>query len=279
MLRNVSPTLKFVLLTFLIAYTVGYGLLWLWPSSSGLASQYLPRIGVVYAPAIAAMLVTGREGIGGLLRKLDPRGQWLWVPLLLATGVVCTAAAALVVGVKPRDLTHTAQAWPLFAAHALLQFVFAGCGEELGWRGWLLPQLMTRHRTVVATMIVAAIWGCWHAFILLSGLRTASTFLFGVFGLSFLFTALWQRVNGNIFVLAVAHASVNAPLSLLSQQSVIDAAFVLYGLLGLVVLIWMLTRSNRVLPPSDRQILETVAIAETTSIAATSPAQSPPPEP
>ncbi len=272
-LRRIDPTLKFVLLTFLIAYTVGYGLLWLWPPASGLARQYLPRTGVVYAPAIAALLVTGREGAGSLLRKLNPRGQWLWVPVLLTAGVVCIVVASLVVGVKPGDLARTAHAWPLFAAHALLQFVFAGCGEELGWRGWLLPQLMTRHRAIVATMIVAAIWGCWHVFILLSGLRTASAFLFGVFGLSFLFTALWERVNGNIFVLAVAHASVNAPLSLLSKQSVVDAVFVLYGLLGLVVLIRMMAQGNRVPSPSDRQFAETV------SIAATSPAQSPPPGP
>jgi len=55
--------------------------------------------------------------------------------------------------------------------------------------------------------------------------------------------------------------------------------FVMYGLLGLIVLIGMMTRSDRVPSPSDRQILETVAIAETTSTAATSPAQSPPPGP
>jgi len=255
-LRRISPTLKFVLLTFLIAYTFGFGLQWLWRSSSGLVWQYLPRIGVTYAPAIAALLVTGRNGIRGLLRKLNPRGQWLWVPALLTTGVICTAVAALVVGVNPADLTRTARAWPLFAAHALLQFVFVGCGEELGWRGWLLPRLMTRYRAILATIIVAVIWGCWHAFILLSGLRTASMFLFGVFGLSFLFTALWQRVNGNIFVLAVAHASVNAPISLLGKQSVVDAVFALYGLLGLIILIRMMTQSHRVPSSSDRQFLE-----------------------
>jgi uncharacterized protein len=244
--RRIDPVLKFALLTFLIAYPIGFGLEWiLRPLLSGLAAQYLPGLGVVYAPALAAMLVTGRDGIGGLLRKLNPRGHWLWVPVLLATGVCCTAVAALVVGVKPEDLTRTAHAWPLFAAHALLQFGCAGCGEELGWRGWLMPKLIARYGAVVATMIVAAIWGGWHVFILISGLRTAAAFLFGVFGLSFLFTALWQRVNGSIFVLAVAHASVNAPLSLLGKRSVVDAVFVLYGLLGLMVLIRRMTQSNR----------------------------------
>jgi hypothetical protein len=89
-------------------------------------------------------------------------------------------------------------------------------------------------------MIVAAVWGCWHVFILLSGLRTAAAFLFGVFGLSFLFTALWQRVEGNIFVLAVAHASVNAPLQVLNTQAVTNAVFVSYGILGLLVFIRMI---------------------------------------
>lgn len=157
--------------------------------------------------------------------------------MLVAAGVACTAVAALITGVR--------MTWsPVFATHLLLQFVFVGCGEELGWRGWLLPQLMSRYRPVVATAIVAVIWGSWHFFILLSGVRTAAAFLFGVFGLSYLFTALWERVKGNVFVLAVAHASVNAPLSMLNNQSVTDAVFVLYGILGLAAAI-LIARRDR----------------------------------
>jgi uncharacterized protein len=207
--------------------------------------QYLPRIGVVYAPAIAALLVTGRGGAPALLCKLNPRGQWLWVPVLLTIGVVCTAGAAFAAGVQPQQLTRAAHAWPLFAAHALLQFAFAGCGEELGWRGWLLPRMCTRYQPVVAAAIVGVIWGCWHVPILLSGARPASIFLFGVLGLSFLFTALWQRVNGNVFVLAVAHASVNAPLAMLDSRVAMNALFVLYGLLGSIAAIGMILQSHR----------------------------------
>jgi hypothetical protein len=78
--------------------------------------------------------------------------------------------------------------------------------------------------------------------ILLMGWRTSLPFLFGVFGLSFLFTALWERVNGNIFVLAMAHASANAPLSVLNNQSVTDTVFVLYGILGTIVFIRLTVR-------------------------------------
>ena len=245
-LRRFDPILKFILLAFLIAYTVGFGLLSLVHPGSDPMKQYLPRIGVVYAPAIAALLVMGKGGARTLLRKLNPAGQWLWVPGLLGAGAICTIAGALMIRTKPEALRAAAQAWPLFAAHALLQFAFAGCGEESGWRGWLLPELMKRHGASVSAAIVGAVWACWHVFILLSGLRTATAFLFGVMGLSFLFTALWLRVRGNIFVLAVAHASVNAPLQILNSQAIIDAVFVLYGVLGLLVFARMrlVVRSN-----------------------------------
>jgi membrane protease YdiL (CAAX protease family) len=234
--RRWEPLFQFVLLTFLIAYTIGFALLWFQPTLPDPLGQYVPRIGVTYAPATAALLVAGRRGAGGLLRKLNPRGQWRWALVVIAAGIVCTAAAALITGVG-------LPVSPWLAAHLLLQFVFVGCGEELGWRGWLLPQLLKRYSLPAATAIVAAIWGCWHMPILMMGWRTTAPFLFGVFGLSFLFTALWERVNGNIFVLAMAHAGVNAPLSALNNQSVTDAVFVLYGILGTIAFIRLTVRS------------------------------------
>jgi len=105
--------------------------------------------------------------------------------------------------------------------------------------------MWTRYQPVVAAAIVGVIWGCWHVPILLSGARPASIFLFGVLGLSFLFTALWQRVNGNVFVLAVAHASVNAPLAMLDSRVAMNALFVLYGLLGSIAAIGMILQSHR----------------------------------
>jgi membrane protease YdiL (CAAX protease family) len=185
-------------------------------------------------------VVARRDGVNSLLRKLNPQGQWLWIPVLVAAGVACTAVAALITGV--RIAWSPWFAVQVLAAHLLLQFVFVGCGEELGWRGWLLPRLLTTYRPASATALVAGVWGFWHMPILLTGFRTAMPFLFGVFGLSFLFTALWQRVKGNIFVLAVAHASVNAPIQMLNQQHVTDAVFVLYGVLGLAVFIRMMMR-------------------------------------
>src|SRR5205085_4537504 len=88
---------------------------------------------------------------------------------------------------------------------------------ELGWRGWLLPALAGRMTRLRATVVVAAIWGVWHAPMLFSGVVAASMFLLGVLGLSVLFTALWARAEHRLFTVMLAHAMVNAPLFFMEQ--------------------------------------------------------------
>ncbi|OXR39950.1 hypothetical protein B7C42_03627 [Nocardia cerradoensis] len=42
-------------------------------------------------------------------------------------------------------------------------------GEEIGWRGWLLPQLISRYGTLVALIATGVIWALWHAPLTLLG--------------------------------------------------------------------------------------------------------------
>ncbi|HVW09364.1 MAG TPA: type II CAAX endopeptidase family protein [Bryobacteraceae bacterium] len=209
-------------------------------------SPYVRRLGVVYGPALAALVMAsslrGRRGVHQLLRSMLPNRRWVVAPAIIAAGLIATAAAARICGASPGQILGTIHAWPLFFAHVALQFFFVGCGEEMGWRGWLLPRLRERHTAGAAATIVGAIWGVWHLPILLTGIRTAAVFLFGVFGLSYLFTALWEYSGGSVFLIAVAHAAVNAPLSWFNEPGVLaslpsealfETAMGIYGVLGL----------------------------------------------
>jgi membrane protease YdiL (CAAX protease family) len=105
-----------------------------------------------------------------------------------------------------------ARGWPLLLAHYALQAAVIGLGEELGWRGWLLPALLRTHSRAGASARVAAVWGLWHLPALLQGGGGfALSFAALTAALSFLFTALWARTRGSVLAVALAHGAVNAP--------------------------------------------------------------------
>ncbi len=89
-------------------------------------------------------------------------------------------------------------------------------GEEIGWRGFLLPRLC-RFGQWPATIMTGVIWGLWHAPVILLGFNypglppveaLACMVIAGVL-LSVLFG--WLRLaSGSIWPSAIAHGCVNA---------------------------------------------------------------------
>lgn len=47
------------------------------------------------------------------------------------------------------------------------EICFYGFGEEIGWRGYLLPNLLDTHRPLPALLRVGFIWAAWHLPLLL----------------------------------------------------------------------------------------------------------------
>ncbi|MEV0388057.1 CPBP family intramembrane glutamic endopeptidase [Nonomuraea sp. NPDC050643] len=88
-------------------------------------------------------------------------------------------------------------------------------GEELGWRGWLLPKLMPLG-TLPALLISGVIWGLWHAPLILLGYNypdapgwlgmTAMVAMCILVGAVF----SWLRLrSGSVWPAALAHAAFN----------------------------------------------------------------------
>jgi len=221
------PVAGFVLIAFGVSYLVGMPLLMgvtgMIPPHAYLARAHLPRIGVTYGPAVAALIVARLSGTpsaaGELLRRALPTRRDLpWSIGIVVVGIGLASLALAVAGVgRAEQLASVRAHGGLLAAHFAMQLLVIALGEELGWRGWLLPTLAARTTRLRATLAVAAIWGVWHAPLLFSGFVAASMFLLAVLGLSVIFTALWARAGHRLFTVVLAHATVNAPLFFMEQ--------------------------------------------------------------
>lgn len=90
-------------------------------------------------------------------------------------------------------------------------------GEELGWRGWLLPHLACRTHVATAVVVSGVVWGLWHAPLVLLGYNypNASPWLALVtmVGSCTVVGAIfsWLRLrSGTVWAPALAHGALNA---------------------------------------------------------------------
>jgi membrane protease YdiL (CAAX protease family) len=88
-------------------------------------------------------------------------------------------------------------------------------GEELGWRGFLLPNLLERNSLLAATGWIALFWGLWHLPFYLArnseGARTGLLyllFLAGIVPVSAFFTLIYSRTR-SVLLCALTHGALN----------------------------------------------------------------------
>jgi CAAX protease family protein len=193
----------------------------------------------MWAPGLAAILTNGRvdrQPTSALhLNRLGDRKTyllaWLVPPLLITAAGLLTA----LLGVGKPDLEFTAirDAMAKSSSSALppglvvgIQMVFAltlaplfntlfALGEELGWRGYLMPKLLPLGQGR-AILLSGVIWGVWHWPAILQGHNYPGQPIAGMFlmiGFCVLFGAIlsWLYLRtGSPWAPALGHASLNA---------------------------------------------------------------------
>ena len=101
--------------------------------------------------------------------------------------------------------------------------IFAGMGEEFGWRGFALPRLQDRHTALVSSLIIGGLWGIWHLPLFLTGARTQyqwrleagwllPVLMYTVFVVawSIQYTWVFNHTKGSVLLAAVLHGAGNA---------------------------------------------------------------------
>jgi membrane protease YdiL (CAAX protease family) len=203
-----------------------------WPLdlvNSGIVQIELPFVlllflgwGFVFASVIMTWLTLGKDGVIALLKRyLQWRVGWKWYlaafllePLLVVLGVYGNAALT---GVAP-DFSGI-MAYKIFGEGAILWLFilpfflidFIANGEEIGWRGYVLPRLQAKYSALASSLILGTIWGVWHLLKFLPHWSPVSFALFMLHTLAFAVTQTWlyNNTRGSLLLATIMHASAN----------------------------------------------------------------------
>ena len=226
-------TVVYLLFTLLFSSVI-WGLV-IWSGHLGMAFGTMV-VAIMWCPALAA-LVTCRV-LGRSVRSLAWRWpEWKYIAIayfvpLAYAGIAYSAVWGLRLGGWNRDLVSLVVErfglrgmpawgafvlWLLFTATAtLIMRIATALGEEIGWRGFLVPELAKQMSFTKLSVLSGIIWAAWHAPLLLFADYNAGTnrwyamTCFAVMIVSSSFIFAWLRLkSGSLWPAAVLHASHN----------------------------------------------------------------------
>jgi CAAX protease family protein len=192
-----------------------------------IAEERLATLGQ-FGPLIAAVTFSLRDGYAGGLRGLVGRClHWrvhpLWYGVVLLLPPACLGSAICVHDwfqgkfVAVPSLGSPVTLFP----HLVLTLLFGGpLGEELGWRGFVLPRLRATWNPIPASLLLGIIWALWHLPLWWIADVPAPFWLYvvGVLPLTYLFTWVAEHTGGSVLLALLFHASLNTSLARLQVQ-------------------------------------------------------------
>ena len=252
------PIITFFVLAYALSWIIESPLVFLGDSVTTTQSLVLVIL-ASNVPSVVAIVLTaivlGRESLRKLLGRL-----LIWSVNPLWYLVIVLGPVALVGGVVGLNALLGGPAlslgMPILGAAFFLAFsIFPGSalGEEIGWRGYVLPRLQTRMSALSASLLLAPIWALWHPPLWMAGwlqgqpFRTPThyaAFVVSAFALSVLLTWVYNNTGGSLLMVVLLHATINLPITLsiedLGSRATLPV-LLYFGLMvvaAIVVVIW-----------------------------------------
>ena len=229
-----AKIITFLVLTFALS-SVFY--LLIVAAGSTKAAGGLYELGLMWCPAVAALVTQfafqrNLRGLGWrpLQRRFLALAYFLPVLYGLVTYVAIwltglgefspqqlAATAGSQIGYRPTSPELFALIYILIAATVLMLLsIMSALGEEIGWRGLLVPELFKTTTFTRTALLSGLIWVIWHLPLILFGDYNNgapawfAVACFAVMTLAFSFAFAWLRLkSGSVWVAVLLHASHN----------------------------------------------------------------------
>ena len=236
--------------------------LFTWPldlANSGVLPIQIPLVvilflgwGFVFASVIMTGLTLGKDGVIKLLKRfLQARVGWKWYLVALGFGPAAWIGGvylnAALTGVPPDfsalmiyKILGKSAVLPLMILPWFLYEVIAN-GEEIGWRGYILPRLQTKFNALTASLILGLIWSFWHLPKYLSHFSIVSFGWAMIHFLAFAVVLTWiyNGTKGSLLLVTIAHAASNTASMFLPVANTTTnenmGAYIAFALIEVVV--------------------------------------------
>ena len=223
---EIKASWKPVVWFLVLAYGISYISYYLRPIIDNNELDHALRMVTKFGPTIAGVIITAivlkSNGLKWLIRKitaLKVHVKWYIVALLFP--ILCPLIAAILyLMLTGQDLTPetVTNLTPLSYFALLVKFTFTGggLGEELGWRGFMLPYLQNRLKInpLKAAIYIGIAHSFWHFPVY--GFATIFFTVFAV-ALSVIMVWIFNNTKENVMLMILMHGSVNASLSFMED--------------------------------------------------------------
>src|ERR671921_1534336 len=218
------PLITFFVLTYALTWAIESPFVFLTDSVTATQGLVLIILASNVPSAVAIILTAVVLGRGALRKLLGRLLIWrvnpIWYlvvflgPVALVGGVVGLNA---LMGGPALSLGMTLVGATIFFAFSVVPG--SALGEEIGWRGYVLPRLQSRMSALSASLLIAPIWGLWHLPLWLTGdpVKTPTfyvAFFASAFALSIILTWVYNSTGGSLLMVVLAHATFNLPITL-----------------------------------------------------------------
>ena len=208
--------------------------------AAGAPAAMLPFI-LAIGPLVIALVIAWREG-GGAVRTLlhsatirPADRRWYLVLLIPVIWSLATVGVAVGLGEPAAGLFTS-----LFPAVLIVPIVVLvpAFTEELAWRGFALPRLMSAMSPLQAALLLAVPWALLHAFLFVPGQFNGTLALWpmvvSIFAYSIVLTWVYIGTGGSVLMTALLHAALNgvAPVMAGVDQ---DNAWIIRNVLAAVI--------------------------------------------
>jgi membrane protease YdiL (CAAX protease family) len=162
-----------------------------------------------------------------------------WMIPAIVIPSICIVVSSLIMTYYKIDYVPW-QGDMLFYVLNFVAILIGSAAEEIGWRGFLLPNLQKKYSPFISSIIVGILWGVWHLNFT-GGILGFVLYTVTIIEMSILMTWLYNKSNRNLVLMTVWHLVFNLTSRIFLWErftlQLFVAESIVFGILCLLILI------------------------------------------